>query len=143
MKKTGRIRAWTIGVLLLGLLAALVLLYACNLPVTIEKRIELFRIDLNGDRGLVYLNFKPVDPLDYEAIKDSSFWDIRFPVGDGTPYSITALDTDDPANVTGVVAGPPQFVGTHPIEFVMVQEGLDWFIQQLYLDDRATVVLGP
>jgi hypothetical protein len=142
MKKTGRIRAWTIGVLLLGLLAALALLYACNLPVTIEKRIELFVIDLNGDRGLVYLNFKPVDPLDADAIKPATFWDITFPSGDA-PYAIAGLDASDPSNVTGIMTGPspPAFFGPSPIKFVMVQEGLDWYIQELYLD--GSTIVGP
>ncbi len=131
-----------------GMLAALLVigLGSCEfLGTSITQRVDFFVTDLNlSDRSNVYLNFTDAT-LDYGAI-DATFWDTNFQVvGAGEQsYSIEGLDTVDPSNVTGTIYGPPAFDASGlgiPIRFVMIQDGVDWFIREIYLNNSATATV--
>jgi hypothetical protein len=117
----------------------------CDFAVSIEQRVDIFITDLNTDRDAAYLNFLPDDPLDYDAIKAASFWQTPFPVGDGTPYSYSAgdLDTSNPSSVTLELYGPSAFAPPKTITFVMIQDGLSWYIRELYKEGVGAVIPIP
>jgi len=106
---------------------------ACDLAVSIESRVEMFITDLNTNRSGAYVNFLPDDPLDYDAIKPAAFWELPFTEGDGTPYTYSAgdLNTSIPSNVTLVLYGPAAFAPPKTITFVMIEDGLSWYIREL------------
>ena len=111
----------------------------CDLAVTVTQRVEYFFVDLNTARDQLHTNFRTADPLDGDAIKAPAFWSVDFPVGDGTPYTYAGLDPTSPANVTATISGPPEFFGPKSITFVMVQEGMSWYIQELYLNGNPII----
>lgn len=121
-------------VVIAGLIMSLMV--GCDLlGVTIEKRVEYFLSDLNTNRGNAYTNFHPTETADRVSgvIKPASFWDIDFPVGDGTPYTLSSIDDTDSLNVQVVVNGPSAFGGgTQTLRFVMIADGTDWLIEELY-----------
>lgn len=128
-----------------GIAIVLAIAGCSMLAVSIEDRISSFVDDLNNDRGNAYLNFAQGVTTNYNEIKPAAFWDTDFPAG--TPaYSITDLDTTNPAAVTAQISGPttPLFDAAEPltITFKMTQVGFlgDWFIEELTLENHGLVV---
>ena len=126
------------------LIFVLVTYLGCDFALSIEKRVEIFVTDLNTNRDNAYLNFLPDDPLDYDAIKGSTVWNTSFPVGDGTPYSYSTgdLNTTNPSSVMLELNGPPEFFPSQTMKFVMIQDGLSWYIRELY-KEGAPIVPRP
>ena len=115
--------------------------------VDIHDRMEAFAVVLNAaDRSAVNANFDQSLTQDLPTM-DATFWDNNFPSPPDTDhaYTITLLGYSDPSNVTAEIMGPQAFNTTTGIPrsavFVMTREGLDWFIEQLYLDGSATALI--
>ena len=112
------------------------IMVGCDLlGLSIEKRVEYFLTDLNTNRGNAYTNFHPTETAERVsgAINPASFWDIDFPIDDGTPYMLSSIDDSNPLNVQVVVNGPPAFGGgTQPLRFVMIADGTNWLIEELW-----------
>jgi hypothetical protein len=108
-------------------------LTGCDLfGVTIEKRIEYFLDDLNNDRSNAITNFHPTETADYGAIStNATYWNTDFPP-DG-PYTLAALDDTNPRSVRATVNGPVSFGGgTDELEFIMIADGSNWLIEELW-----------
>jgi len=110
------------------------------LGVSVDDRVVQFVAGINdSDRSGVYLNFHP-DILDYGGIV-ASFWETHFPYGNA-PYTISALVTSDPLNVTFTISD--NAAGSWNVKFVMEQLGMDWMITEMYMNvfpDAATALL--
>jgi hypothetical protein len=128
-------------ILLALLIGALALAFwGCNLlGISIEDRVDEFIADLNGDWNLLYENFHPTETAFYNAIKPATFWEDYF---EPTPpsYTISGLDTTDPANVTFMIDGPALFLGPRTVTFQMVQSGSDWYIEEMDLSGYGNIV---
>jgi hypothetical protein len=107
-------------------------LTGCSLlGVSVDDRVMQFLADINdSDRSQVYLNFHP-DILDYSGIQVAAFWDGHFPYANA-PYSISALVTGDPANVTFTISASGYI--SKDVLFVMEKLGNDWMISKMYMD---------
>jgi len=135
-----KIMRMRVAIVVIVLFSFGLLLYTgCKSSISIEERIEMFVTDLNTKRGNAYSNFQTDDPLDYDAIKAADFWEIDFPVGDSTPYTYSNLNTDVPSNVIMSMYGPTVFVSPKTVKFVMVQEGKDWYIRELYIEGNPII----
>jgi hypothetical protein len=125
------------------------ILTSCDLfPVSIEQRIQFFIDDLNSDRSNAITNFHPTETFDYGTIAtNSSFWDIDFPTG--TPaYSIDSIDDTNPQNVLVTISGPttvPAFgrggTGTDNFGFIMIADGTNWIIEELWYRSPDSVIV--
>ncbi len=119
---------------LLGMVigALTISLIGCDLSgVTIDARIDSFISDINYDRTNVYLNFHSSATSDYNALKNESTLEAIFPVA-GFPYSRGSLDTSDPNNVTTVLDDTAAW-GPKDAIFVMIKDGMTWYINDLWL----------
>ena len=129
-------------VLLALILGAITICFiGCDLSgVTIDARIDSFIYDINYDRNNVYLNFHSSETTDYDAIKNGTKLLPLFPTN-AIPYSREALDTSDPDNVTTVLNDGSVAVVWGPKDaiFVMIKDGLTWYINDFYLD--AAIVI--
>jgi hypothetical protein len=127
----------------IGIVAGLLplLMIGCDLlGVSIEKRIEYFLDDMNNDRANGYTNFHPTETSYYVlgTIKAAGFWDTDFP--SGTPqYSLASINDSNPSSVIATINGPtslPAFgrggTGTDTLEFVMIADGTNWLIEEIY-----------
>ena len=112
----------------------------CDLSgVTIDARIDSFIYDINYDRNNVYLNFHPSETTDYDAIKDGTKLLPLFPTN-AIPYSREALDTLDPDNVTTILNdGTAEVWGPKDAIFVMIKDGLTWYINDLWLSGTRVI----
>lgn len=119
-------------------IVALLTLYGCGLfGVSIEQRIQDFESDLNdANRDDMYLNFHPTKTADYGPITgDGTVFDTAFPPADRN-YSIIISDQSSTDNVIGIIdADGGGFGGPLEIYFKMAQDGLDWMIEELRLED--------
>ncbi len=115
-------------ILVVGLLSYLA---GCSLlgdPVA--DRVRQFLSDINnGSYDQVYLNFDPNIGPSYAGIQVAAFWSDKFPPGN-IPFSITSLDTSDPANVTFTISA--SLFATKNVKFVMQKSGMDWMIIEMY-----------
>jgi hypothetical protein len=124
-------------ILVLIAIAMILALFGCGLGVTIEQRVQFFESDLNdANRDDMYLNFHPTLTADYGAITgDGQVFDDAFDPIDRN-YTITISDQSNPDNVVGIiVADGGGFGGPLEIYFKMAQDGLDWMIEELRLED--------
>ncbi len=135
----------------IGILASFLplMMTSCDLlGVSIEKRIEYFLEDMNNDRANGYTNFHPTETSYYVlgTIKAAGFWDTDFP--SGTPqYSLKSIDDSNPFSVIVTINGPegvPAFgrggTGEDTLEFVMIADGTNWLIEELYYWGGALIV---
>ncbi len=129
--------------------AALVLLLGscAMLGVDIRQRLEVFVTGLNAaDRSTINANFDQALTQDLPTM-DATFWSNNFPVPPDSDhlYAMTLLDYSDPANVTATLMGPQLFNGStglpRNVLLVLSREGIDWFIEQVYLDGSATALI--
>ena len=119
------------------------IMVGCDLlGLSIEKRVEYFLSDLNTNRGNANTNFHPSETA-YRVdgtINPASFWDIDFPVG-GTPYTLSSIDDSDSRNVQVIVNGPAAFGGgTQTLRFVMIADGTNWLIEELWYWGGSDIV---
>jgi hypothetical protein len=123
-------RKIVLRILLILAIGWLSYLAGCSLlGVSVEERVTRFLADINqSDRSQVYLNFDP-DIHDYGGIV-AAFWDTHLPY-DVAPYSISALVTNDPANVTFTITDKD--ASNLYVKFVMNQRGMDWMIIEMYM----------
>lgn len=112
----------------------------CDLSgVTIDARIDSFISDINYDRTNVYLNFHSSATTDYNAIKNETKLLPLFPTN-AIPYSREALDTSDPDNVTTILNDGTAVVwGPKDAIFVMIKDGLTWYINDLWLSGAQVI----
>ena len=134
---------------IVGLVVICIVLFnlsGCDLlGVSINKRIEYFLDDLNTNRANAITNFHLTETADYGAIStNSNFWEIDFPVDDGTPYTLASLDDSDPLNVRATINGPPLFgipaTGTDELRFIMIADGTNWLIEELWYWGGSDIV---
>jgi hypothetical protein len=130
---------------------ALLLVFAlgsCGIAgVDIRDRLAMFATTLNStDRSAINANFDQAR-TQYLPLMNSAFWNTNFPAPPDSDhlYGITLLDYSNPSQVVATIMGPPGFnlntgVPRNAV-FVMSKEGLDWFIQQLYLDGSSTALI--
>jgi len=106
----------------------------CDLTgVSIDARVDSFIYDLNFERDNVYTNFHPTETSDYNSLKNVTLTiEPVFPAS-GIPYSRGTLDTSDSANVTTVISGGGAW-GSKNAVFVMIKDGLTWYIEELHLN---------
>ena len=133
----------TIGYSTLGILL-LVLVFGCTFGMTLEERIAQFETDLNlTDRSDIYMNFHSTSTLDYDAIRDPTYFDITLPVpGSGdTPYDIVIVDDTNAFAVTATIDSTAMGVGSpYDAIFGMKLEGFDYKIVSLQVDYGAGMV---
>jgi hypothetical protein len=129
------------ALLSLSILAAL---SSCDLfGISIQNRISQFVADLNSSRGNLNNDISN-SSLDKSAgVLDATWWDTTFPPPGPleTQYSITLTDYSDPSNVTGTILGPQNYAPAVNIRFVMVKDGADYFIKEIYLAGSGTATL--
>ena len=109
-------------------LLTLLIVAGCEMPVSIEGRINRFLSDMNSaDRSNAYLNFHPTLVSDYGVIK-SADWDGLFAETD-RPFSLADLNDSDPSYVTAVIEDG----GANPVDFAfeMALDGASWMIVKL------------
>jgi len=140
-----------IQLILIGFSVILIptIMSTCDLiGVSIEKRIQYFIDDLNNDRSNAITNFHPTETFDYGTIAtNTGFWDIDFPTG--TPmYTIESIDDTNTLNVLVTINGPttaPAFgrlsSGTDNFGFVMIADGTDWLIEELWYRSPDEVIV--
>ncbi len=125
-------------------LVVLAALSSCDLfGISIQNRISQFVTDLNSSRANLNNDISN-SSLDKSAgVLDTLWWETTFPAPgpSDTQYSITLFDYSDPSNVTGTILGPANYSPAAAIKFVMVKDGADYFIQQIYLDGSPTATL--
>jgi hypothetical protein len=128
-------------ILLIAAIGWLSYLTGCSLlGVSVDDRVMQFVSDINdSDRSQVYLNFHP-DILDYSGIQVAAFWDGHFPYANA-PYSISALSTGNPANVTFTISDSGAI--SKNVKFVMQQLGNDWMITEMYMDPAPAAPTTP
>jgi hypothetical protein len=140
MKKSRRPRGIA-QILRLAVIVAAVLSAATSCEhfgISIQARLILFFNDLNSSRANAASHISDSSQYKSAGTLDATWWDANFPVpGAGEQqYGMTLLEYSDPANVTGIIYGPPAFdesaIG-RAAAFVMVKEGPDYLIQQLHL----------
>ena len=126
-----KISIWLLLFLFLG--SFMLSVTGCDLTgITIDARVESFIYDLNFDRDNVYTNFHPTETSDYDALKNVTLTiDPQFPES-GIPYSRGILDTSVPTSVTTVISGIGW--GSKDAIFVMIKDGMTWYINDLRLD---------
>jgi len=133
----------------LPFIAALVLLLgSCAIAGTdTHDRISAFVSTLNSsNRSAINANFDQALTANLPTM-DATWWSTNFPLPPDSDhnYGITLLDYSDPANVVATFMGPPAFnanTGTpRNAVLVMSREGLDWFIEQMYLDGNAVPLI--
>ncbi len=138
-------RAFVLAIIVTSIV---LLLGSCAIAgVDTRDRISLFVSTLNSsDRSTINVNFDQSLTADLPTM-DATFWSTNFPIPPDSDhsYGITLLDYSDPTNVVATLMGPPAFnsnTGTpRNAALVMSREGLDWFIQQVYLDGSATALI--
>jgi hypothetical protein len=133
---------YIIRLVLIGITTVLIssLMVSCDLiGVSIEKRIQYFIDDLNTDRSNAITNFHQTETFDYGSIAtNTGYWDIDFPTG--TPlYTIASINDTDTRNVLVTIDGPTTFpafgrggTGTDNFGFVMIPDGTNWLIEELW-----------
>ena len=116
------------------------LLGSCAIAgVDTRDRLALFVTTLNGDRSSINANFDQSLTANLPTMS-AAWWSANFPGPSDSDhlYGITLLDYSDPTNVVATIMGPPAFnlnQGTpRSAVLVMSKEGLDWFIERLYMD---------
>ena len=98
------------------------------------------------DRSTINANFDQSLTVDLSTM-NAAWWSTNFPVPPSTDYNygITLLDYSNPSNVVATIMGPPAFNSDTGIPrnavFVMSREGLDWYIEQVYLDGSAVPII--
>jgi hypothetical protein len=136
------------SILLAGSIAVAALLLGCAIAgVDTRERISLFASALNSaDRSTINSHFDQSLTGNLPTM-DAAWWSTNFPGPTDTDhlYSITLLDYADPSNVTATIMGPPAFNlntgAPRNAVLVMSRVGLDWFIQQIYLDGSAVALI--
>lgn len=128
---------------LIGLAAAVtVALASCDLLAGfgVQSRIASFEADLNQeDRSDVYLNFSETSTENFDQIKAADFWESGIFAYENQPFEITVIDSSDPANVTATFSN--QNLADEPATFVMVTDGMDWYIKQFSIDSFSTAII--
>jgi hypothetical protein len=131
-----------------GALLLVFVLGSCSIAgVDIRDRLAMFATTLNStDRSAINSDFDQSRTQDL-PLMNAAFWNTNFPPPPDSDhlYGITLLMYSDPTNVVATIMGPPAFnlytgVPRNAV-FVMSKEGLDWFIQQLYLDGSSTALI--
>jgi hypothetical protein len=126
----------------LTVVCLVLVLNACSLLGTdVMDRINAFAIGLNSpDRSGIGSNFDQTT-----TTLDATFWSTNFAYSTTFPYIVTLIDYSNPSNVTAAIVGPPAFNGNTGLPvaavFVMNKVGIDWFIQQLYLNGSSTPLI--
>ena len=134
------------GQLLTGALA--LLLGSCAIAgIDTHDRLRMFVTTLNSaDRSTINTNFDQSLTTSLPTM-DAAFWSTNFPPPPDSDhlYGITLLDYSDPTNVVATIMGPPAFNGNtgapRNAVLVMSREGLDWYVEQLYLDGSSTALI--
>lgn len=109
-----------------------------GLPVSITGRIDSFETDLNKtDRSSLYRNFHPTETANYNQIKLPDFFSGSPLSETNIPFSINIPGTPvDQANGRKLVTGTlTHKYATLNIQFIMLQSGEDWYIEELILPD--------
>jgi hypothetical protein len=135
-------------ILLAAIVASLALLGSCSeLGIDIQDRLSMFVSLLNAtDRSSINSQFDQSLTQDL-PIMNAAWWNTSFPspLDANHLYSLTLLDYSNPANVVATIMGPPAFNSDTGLPqnavFVMSKEGIDWFIEQLYLDGSSTALI--
>ena len=107
----------------------------------------MFAATLNSpDRSTINANFDQARTVDLPTM-DAAFWTTNFPVPPDADhlYSITLVEYAQPTNVVATIMGPSSF-NTNTGDprnavIVMSREGLDWYIEQVYLDGSAVPLI--
>jgi len=132
-----------------ALIAFVVLLLgSCSIAgIDRHDRLAMFVRTLNSsDRSTINANFDQSLTANL-PLMDAAWWSAYFPgpLDSDHSYGITLLDYSDPSNVVATIMGPPAFNlnNGYPRNAVLVmsREGLDWFIEQLYLDGSTTALI--
>lgn len=130
-------------------IASLVLLLgSCAIAgISTRDRVAMFINTLNSsDRSTINSNFDQSRTTLLPTM-DAAWWSANFPSPPDSDrsYGITLFDYSDPANVSAAIMGPPAFnlnTGSpRNALLVMSRAGLDWFIEQVYLDGSATALI--
>jgi hypothetical protein len=117
------------------------LLGSCAIAgIDTRDRLAVFVTTLNStDRSTINSNFDQSLTANL-PLMDAAWWSANFPgpTDSDHTYGITLLEYSDPANVVATIMGPPAFNldSGYPRNAVLVmsREGLDWFIEKVYLD---------
>jgi hypothetical protein len=135
-------------ILVAAIVASLALLGSCSeLGIDIQDRLSMFVSLLNAtDRSTINSQFDQSLTQDL-PIMNAAWWNTNFPwpLDANHLYSLTLLDYSNPANVVATIMGPPAFNSDTGLPqnavFVMSKEGIDWFIEQLYLNGSSTALI--
>jgi hypothetical protein len=130
------------------IITLLLMLGGCNqLGVDIQDRLSMFVSELNAtNRSTINAQFDQSLTQDL-PLMTATWWNTNFPLPLDSDhlYGITLLDYSDPTNVVATISGPPAFNMDTGLPrnavFVMSKEGIDWFIEQLYLDGSSTALI--
>lgn len=124
------------------------LLGSCAIAgVDTHDRIALLAATLNSsDRSTINANFDQSLTVDLPTM-NAAWWSANFPLPPSTDYNygITLLDYSNPSNVIATIMGPPAFNSNTGIPrnavLVMSREGLDWYIEQVYMDGSTVALI--
>ena len=118
------------------------------LPVSIEKRIDMFEKDISlplGDRGDTYLNFHPDIRATLAGDDPGGVWETNFSELDG-PFVITITLKTDNGDGTYTVDciytenGAPAAVA---LRFIMKKSDKDWYIYSLIINPGGAETIIP
>jgi len=107
--------------------------------VSIAQRITRFETDLNkAARNTLYLHFHPTETTNWDAIKDAEFWNQSSLSFADQPFDIITGAAVAQSNGRSLVTGTLENTNiTFDVQFIMLQDNEDWYIEELILLDPA------
>ncbi len=121
-----RLRLASIGIIV----AAVVVLAACQPGVSIQQRIDTFNSQVSKQQyDQLYTNWAS-NTNTYASFKLASAWNSTPFYSTENPSAITLTDTSNPGNVTGTFSDKTY---SYAVTLVMVQQGNNWYISSMTL----------
>ncbi len=114
---------------------------SCKLSGTSkDERIDNFESDLNNDRNNLYKNFHPSKTEKYNDIKDPAYLEAYFPTDNNEiPYDIYDVDISGDTVNARIVSNNLVTFPDQTINFKMAEDGSDWQIEELTLNENKIV----
>ena len=112
-------------------------------PVTITERIDAFEADLNSsDRSGLYLHFHPTETDNYNQLKDAAVINAGPLSSDnGTFHIVTGAAVPGSGGRQVVEGTLTHDYAQFAVQFIMLQYGEDWQIEELKLYQDTTLVI--